>query len=299
MTADLLEVFVEDLRLLGRAPRTIELHRDGVLSFLAWAGGQGIEDARAVTREHLDRYVQDLHSGNRYAPSTIALKVRSLVVFFRWLEDSRRIFLNPAAGLREPKVPKNLPEVLTSAEVERILKVPDTATPLGLRDRAVLELLYGAGLRIGEQLALDLDDIQGDLVHVRRGKGGKARAVPMGTAAAAWIDRYLQRARPLLLHVDRPTEAIFLAKTGRRLSHQLAERMVSSAARAAGVTRRVTPHTLRHTFATEMVRQGIDVVTLARMMGHASVTTTQVYTRVVPRDLKKTHRATHPRERSS
>jgi len=297
MSTELLETFVEDLRLRGRAPRTIRLHRDGVLSFLAWVGEQGIEDARAVTREHLDRYVQDLHSGNHYTPSTIAVKVRSLVAFFRWLTESGRIFLNPASSLREPKVPKRLPEVLTSAEVERTLHIPDTATALGLRDRAVLELLYGAGLRIGELLALDRDDLHGELVHVRQGKGGKGRSVPMGTAAATWIERYLEQARPQFLHVDRPTEAIFLASTGRRLSHQLAERMVSAAARAAGITRRVTPHTLRHTFATEMVRQGIDVVTLARMMGHASVTTTQIYTRVVPRDLKKTHRATHPRER--
>ncbi|MEV0899672.1 site-specific tyrosine recombinase XerD [Actinoplanes sp. NPDC049802] len=208
-----------------------------------------------------------------------------------------------AAGVRPPAPPRRLPKAIDVDQVERLLAVPDGDSPLGLRDRAILEFLYGTGARISEAVGADIDDLalDADPAVVLRGKGGKTRLVPVGGFARAALQAYLVRARPTLIAAGRGTPAVFLNARGGRLSRQSAWTVLHRCAAAAGLPvdgpYAVSPHTLRHSYATHLLDGGADVRVVQELLGHASVTTTQVYTLVTVERLREVYATAHPRAR--
>ncbi|HEX6130240.1 MAG TPA: tyrosine recombinase, partial [Actinomycetota bacterium] len=217
--------------------------------------------------------------------------------FHRFLAREGLAEDDPAADVRRPRLPRSLPKALTLEEVERLLDAPDDATPIGLRDRAILELLYGAGLRISELTGLDVDDVDLDEGAARvLGKGGKEREVPVGRHAREALAAYLTRARPALA-TARSRAALFLNARGGRLTRQSCARILAGHVAAAGIERRVTLHGLRHSFATHLLEGGADVRVVQELLGHASVATTQVYTLVTREHLREVYDTSHPRAR--
>jgi integrase/recombinase XerD len=204
---------------------------------------------------------------------------------------------DPTAGVVRPRLPRALPHPLTVEEVGGILEAPRTEEPAGLRDRAILELLYGAGLRVSELTSLDVDDLDLEAGSVRVfGKGGKERDVPVGRMARDAVAAYLTRGRPALAG-PRSRAALFLNARGGRLTRQSCSRLLEAHARASGIRRTVTPHDLRHSFATHLLEGGADVRVVQELLGHASVATTQIYTLVTSEHLRTAYDAAHPRAR--
>jgi integrase/recombinase XerD len=290
----------------GRSRGTIAYRRVYLSQLLTWLKERGIEQASAVTHRVLTDYLVHLKSRhtayNRPRPSplsvtTLAAQVSVVRSFFAWLALRRFLLFNPAEGLRLGRRTGLLPRtVLTVAEMEVLLTAPGRDA-LGLRDRAMLETLYSTGLRRAELCGLDRYDldIPGETVMIRRGKGGRDRVVPIGAHALAALRRYLNESRPEL--VGRSKEpALFLASIShRRLNVKTLNLIVRKHAEAARLGRRVTPHVLRHTCATHLLQGGADLRHVQAILGHASVATTQIYTRVAIEDLIDVHRRHHPR----
>jgi integrase/recombinase XerD len=244
-----------------------------------------------------------LRSGDDEHPPLSATSAGRAVVAVRGLHRFALregvVGVDVAAAVRPPPPPKRLPKALTVDDVEAILEAAGApGTTLAMRDRALLELLYGTGARISEAVGLDLDDLDLDGATVRlSGKGGKQRLVPIGSFARDAVSAYLVRARPDLIGAGRGTPAVFLNARGGRLSRQSAWTVLAKAADRAGVTAAVSPHTLRHSFATHLLDGGADVRVVQELLGHASVTTTQVYTLVTVDKLREVYATAHPRAR--
>lgn len=217
--------------------------------------------------------------------------------FHRFCLRERLSIENPAADVKPPTPGKRLPKALPLADVEALIAAAGAAgTTLAVRDRALLELLYGSGARISEAVGLDVDDLDLDTGVVRlAGKGGKERLVPIGGYAREALDGYLVRSRPALATAGRGTPAVFLNSRGGRLSRQSAWSVLGKAARRAGITAEVSPHTLRHSYATHLLDGGADVRVVQELLGHASVTTTQIYTMVTVERLREVYATAHPR----
>ena len=292
--------FQDALHARNYAPSTRSNYRHGVEGFLAWLGeGAGTRPVTSVTRGTIEGY--QAHLAERgLAKATQAVRVRALKRWFEWLVDRGFLFESPTRGIVEtPRGMRQLPAVLTEGEIERMLSTPNTATKDGLRDRAILELLYATGIRRGELVALDLGDLDLDrgLCHVRSGKGRKGRVVPFGASAKRWLRLYLREARPRYEKKPSRVRAVFLGRFGDRLAGPRVHQIVRRVAEEAGVTRKADVHAFRHAFATHLVRAGADIVTVQRLLGHSSPgVTSQVYTRVAPREVKETHARTHPGE---
>lgn len=297
------EAYVSNRLTLGRTEGTI-LHVRRALSALGgFLARRGVETAGEIDREMVraflaERYSLALERAYVSGPATYAERyAKQLRPFFRWAVASGRVLVSPMDGLRvargEVRLPRN---ALTLEETRRILAAPDTNDILGLRDRAVLEIMYSSGLRRGEVAGLDLGDV--DLAErtamIRNGKGRKDRVVPMGEAAARWMRRYLSESRPLLER-DSSERAFFLTTIGARLHRILPHRLIQRSSLAAGIERRVTSHTMRHTCATHMLRGGADIRHVQELLGHEDLRTTQIYTRVAITDLREAHRRFHPR----
>lgn len=215
--------------------------------------------------------------------------------FYRHQVHKGRLAVDPSGELELPKLGRSLPGSLSEAEVAALLSAPDVDTPLGLRDRAMLELLYASGLRVSELTTLTVTALnrrQGVLRIV--GKGGKERLVPVGQEALAWIERYVDQARPTLVH-GQATAALFPSRRGRPMTRQTFWHRIKQHARQVGIVREISPHTLRHAFATHLLNHGADLRAVQMMLGHADLSTTQIYTHVAQRRLKALHQAHHPR----
>ncbi len=297
------ERFLDWMRLQGWSVRTTEEYARELPRLFSFLQKRGLERLSEVTRDTIADYRLHLfylqHRGRPLAPGTQCRCLNAVKAFFRFLRRENYLLVDPAAEVEAPRVRRSLPEVPSEKEVLAILEAPDVKTPLGLRDRAILELLYGTGIRNSELRALRLDELESErrLLQIRHGKGGKQRVVPLGQEAAYWLEEYLRQGRPRF--GPRPLEArVFLTKSGQGLSqrHVLGE-VVRRAAKRAGVTRRVTPHSLRHAVATHMLRRGAGLRHLQEFLGHASAGTTQLYTRIEVSDLRRVHRRCHPRER--
>ncbi len=294
--ADALGMFEEDLRRRGAAEKTRRAYRIDLGQFARWASGQELEPA-SIDHRALRRYAASL-SERGQAPATVARKLAAVRGFFRALVELGERGDNPAELLSSPKRPQNLPRVLKPADVAKLLDRIPATTPLELRDRALFELAYASGLRAEELISLDLDAVDFDAERVRvEGKGDKTRLVPTGEHALRAVERYLARARPALDNgVDR---ALFLSKTGRRLSTSDVRRRLRvwtqhAAAQVPGVGD-LHPHALRHSFATHLLEGGADLRAIQELLGHASISTTQVYTRVESSRLRATYLRSHPR----
>jgi integrase/recombinase XerD len=285
----------------GLSPNTVQAYRRDLRRYLAFLASWGIVDAPEVTDEAMDAYVVDLTSraseaGTLFRPRSIARMVSAVRSFHRFLLREGVMDRDPTVGIVPPKLPRSLPRPLSVEDVGAIVDAPPKDVP-GLRDRAILELLYGAGLRISELTGLDVDDVDLEEGSVRVvGKGGKERDVPVGHFARDAVGAYLARARPSLA-TGRSRAALFLNQRGGRLTRQGCSLIVSAAVRRAGITRRVTPHTFRHSFATHLLEGGADVRVVQELLGHASVATTQIYTLVTKEHLREVYYTAHPRAR--
>ena len=285
--------FDEDLRRHGAAAKTRDAYGADLRQFAAWASAQHA-DPTAVTHRTLRRYASAL-SERRYAPASVARKLAALRSFFGMLREHGDIAANPADLLAAPKLGSELPAVLAPEQVARLLDRIPASTPLELRDRALFEIAYASGLRAEELVKLDTTSVDFDAEQLRvEGKGDKTRMVPAGEPALAALARYLERARGALSHgADEP--ALFLSKSGRRLSTSDIRRRLSVWSRHAAMQGAVHPHVLRHSFATHLLEGGADLRTIQELLGHASVSTTQTYTRVESARLKVAYARAHPR----
>ena len=289
----------------GLAENTLTSYRRDLRRYLAFLGEAGIEDVGTVTEAHVSAFLVRLREGDAEHPPLSATSAGRTVVavrgFHRFCVADGLAGHDPAAAVRPPAPARRLPKALPLADVESILDAAGSAgTTLALRDRALLEVLYGTGARISEAVGLDVDDVDRvDATVLLRGKGGKERLVPVGSFALAAVDAYLTRARPELASAGNPdlAGALFLNARGGRLSRQSAWSVLVKAAERAGVTRDVSPHTLRHSFATHLLEGGADVRVVQELLGHASVTTTQIYTLVTVDNLREVFAAAHPRAR--
>lgn len=229
------------------------------------------------------------------AATSIARCMSAVRVFHRFLVNERLSEHNPATTLDTPKLDRNLPEVLTHSEIERLINTPDVTTELGLRDRAMLECAYATGLRVSELLSLDINNLHFDQQYIRVvGKGNKERVVPIGRRAMAHITQFVEEVRPQLLN-GRETSTVFVNWRGKPLTRMAFWQLLKKYGRDAKITKIVSPHTLRHSFATHMLEGGADLRAVQEMLGHSSIATTQIYTHVDRERLKAMHKKFHPR----
>ena len=285
---------------------TRENDRTSLERFVGWieAERRNLRSLPSIDRTVLEDYVVWLSlyeddEGARLQAATRRRHLLSVVSFFRWLEKRGRVLASPARDLVLPKVTEKLPRgILSAKEMARVLAVPDLTSPFGLRDRAILEVVYSTGIRNAELRALRLDDL--DLAEgfltVRRGKGGKGRVVPIGRLALASLERYLEDARPLFKR-SRFERLVFLSRIGSALQNDVLFRLLQKIGREAGLKKPLTCHGLRHTCATHLLRGRADVRHIQELLGHRSLSSTQIYTHVAATDLKRVHARCHPRER--
>lgn len=283
----------------GASPHTIDAYRRDLSKYLDILDARSVAGVDAVTRDDVIAYVVTLHSAG-YAPSTVERRVASVKSFHKFLVREGITENQPAARVRLPKVPDRLPDAISIEQADRLLSQPFSEGPSGLRDRAILELLYGCGLRVSELTSLDVEDLSLDdgLVRVF-GKGEKERVVPIGGPASDAMRDYLAHGRSFLRTkgATRPPEVsgVFLNIRGRRLTRQAVYGMVRDYGERVGLE--LHPHTLRHSFATHMLEGGADLRSLQEMLGHADISTTQVYTHVDRQHIREEYLSTHPRAR--
>jgi integrase/recombinase XerD len=289
----------------GLAVNTLSAYRRDLTRYAGYLAGAGCEAPGQITRHHVTGFVQALSDGSdggtalgvRSAARTV-VAVRGLHKF--WALEGLTT-TDPASDVHPPMPGKRLPKAISVDEVTRILEAAGADTATGLRDRALLEFLYSTGARISEAVGLDVDDISlqeaeaGPAIVRLFGKGSKERLVPLGSYGAGALEAYLVRGRPLLAAKGKGTPALFLNARGGRISRQSAWTILKAAAEKANITRDVSPHTLRHSFATHLLEGGADVRVVQELLGHASVTTTQVYTLVTADTLREIYAAAHPR----
>jgi integrase/recombinase XerD len=287
----------------GLADNTLHAYRRDLDRYLAFLTKRGVDDLVAVDAGLVRSFVASVSAsthgpdGEPYRATTVARMLSTVRTFHRFVVREGLLEDDPTAGVVRPRLPRALPHPLTVGEVAGILEAPRTEEPAGLRDRAILELLYGAGLRVSELTSLDVDDLDLEAASVRvLGKGGKERDVPVGRMARDAVAAYLTRGRPALAG-PRSRAALFLNARGGRLTRQSCSRLLDAHARASGIRRTVTPHDLRHSFATHLLEGGADVRVVQELLGHASVATTQIYTLVTSEHLRTAYDAAHPRAR--
>jgi integrase/recombinase XerD len=293
----------------GLAENSLKSYRRDLRRYLAYLDGIGVTDLGQITEQTVSGFLMALREGDRDHPPLSATSAGRTVVavrgFHRFAVKDGLAVSDPSAGVRPPTPAKRLPKAVSLADVERLLEAASApGTILALRDRALLEVLYGTGARISEAVGLDVDDLDLDLevdpgepqgTVLLRGKGSKERIVPVGSYARAAVEAYVVQARPALVSAGKGTPALFLNARGGRLSRQSAWTVIVKAADRAGITAEVSPHTLRHSFATHLLEGGADVRVVQELLGHASVTTTQIYTLVTVDSLREVYAAAHPR----
>ncbi len=297
------EHFLEHLAVeRGLSTNTVQAYRRDLRRYVAFLMSWGIQDVPGVTDDAVGAYVVQLSSsthddGLLYRPASMARMLSSVRSFHRFELREGVTDRDPTVGIGSPRPARSLPRPLAVDEVTHLLETPPAGEPVGLRDRAILEMLYGAGLRISELTGLDVDDVDLEEGSVRvLGKGGKERDVPVGRYAREAVTAYLARARPGFA-TARSRSALFLNQRGGRLTRQGVAQLLERHVRAAAIRRRVTPHTLRHSFATHLLEGGADVRTVQELLGHASVATTQIYTLVTKEHLREVYYSAHPRAR--
>jgi len=269
---------------------TLRGEKKGFFQFLQQAG---VPDLSDVDRHVIRKYIAWLMEQNIARPS-IARKLSAVRSFFRFLVHENRLPFNPMDEVDSPKLDKRLPDFLTVEEIASLLKAPDTGTPVGKRDRAIMELLYASGMRVSELAGLTLGQIRLDSREMRvMGKGSKERMVLMGAPAASALTDYLQNGRPALLN-GRKDEAVFINTIGQRIQPRAVQKMLIEYAGKAGIDKKVHPHMLRHTFATHMLNGGADLRVVQELLGHTRLGTTQIYTHVTKNQVKKVYLASHP-----
>ena len=289
----------------GQAEHTQRTYAALLGKFVAWAGGQGIADWKTVELRHLMAFLQYERaralgreaedSARRLSSESVYLEIAALRAFYRFAEQEQFVPLNLAENLSLPRRWKRLPKALSNREIERLLEPETPETPANLCDQAVLELAYASGLRLAELRNLRLEQLHLDAGFVNViGKGNKERVVPVGRQAVTAIQRYLDAGRPKLVRPRSPG-SVFLTRRGTPFAPVTLWLRIKQRARRAGIERNVTPHTLRHSFATHLLEHGADLRVIQELLGHANIGTTEIYTHVTGNRLRDIHRKYHPR----
>ncbi|RLB15470.1 MAG: site-specific tyrosine recombinase XerD [Deltaproteobacteria bacterium] len=293
--AERLDRFLGYLRVeRGLSENSLEAYSRDIARFLNSLGEEKTRPTD-ISSEDVLKYVMAI---SRYmAPRSVARNLSAIKTFFRFLASEGEISANPARLVDSPRIPRTLPDTMTVAEVERLLENVAPTSPLGLRDRAMLELMYGTGVRVSELVSLKLLDIYLEAGFVRVfGKGSKERLVPFGGKAEKALRDYLREGRPKIFSQKRTDSPyLFLNARGRPLTRQGFWKILKRYAAKAGLSRRITPHSLRHSFASHLLEGGADLRSVQAMLGHADISTTQIYTHVTRERLRQVHEACHPR----
>ncbi|MEJ5996648.1 site-specific tyrosine recombinase XerD [Corynebacterium sp. H130] len=284
----------------GASPNTLSNYKRDLDRYVGWLEEAGITDLNDVTSGHLETYVAEMRRGNPAQgrkPLAASSSARALVVargLHKFAVAEGALNVDVAAAVSPPAAAQHLPDTLSVAEVSRLIDATSPETPIGLRDRALLELLYGTGARISEVTALTVDDLHTEDAMLRvTGKGNKQRLVPLGSMARQAVEDYFVRGRPALSKGK--SHAALLNKRGGALSRQSAWGIIKDAAQRAGIDKDISPHTLRHSFATHLLEGGADIRVVQELLGHSSVTTTQIYTHVTAANLRQVWNSAHPR----
>jgi len=278
----------------GLSRNTLASYRLDLTQFAAWLDKARGKALLAAAHADVLTYLAHRVAGKAKATSTSRL-LSSLKRFYQYELRQGRIARDPTLNIDSPKLPRGLPKTLTEQDVEKLLAAPDVADPLGLRDRTMLETLYASGLRVSELVTLKVAQVSQDMGVVRVvGKGAKERLVPLGEEALSWLKRYLKEARPQILQ-QRAADAIFVTGRGAAMTRQSFWHLLKRYSTQAGLTKPISPHTLRHAFATHLLNHGADLRVVQLLLGHSDISTTQIYTHVARERLKQLHAKHHPR----
>lgn len=288
-----LDSFIDHLWLEdGLAKNTLDSYRLDLYAFALWITEQN-KQLLAVEQADIQQYLAVKFPLSK--PRSISRLIASLRRFYRYLIRENKISLDPTIQIQSPKLPRSLPKSLSEDEVLALLNAPNVNDPIGLRDRAMLELLYACGLRVTELVGVKVTEVSlSDGVVRVRGKGSKTRLVPMGEEAVDWISRYLSEARPAILQ-KRLCDALFVTNRADEMTRQGFWYLIKRYALLAGITKNMSPHVLRHAFATHLLNHGADLRVVQMLLGHSDISTTQIYTHVARERLKKLHSEHHPR----
>ncbi len=277
----------------GLSVNTLDSYSSDLTSF-----GTFLEEEKGIglgqaEKKDIFQYLVHLQELQR-SPATIARQLAAIKAFYRFRVFEGIQEVNPAQDLEPPKLGRRLPKVLSRQEVEKLLDAPDLSKPDGIRDKAMLEVLYGTGLRVTELVSLNLEDISCSMGYVRCvGKGDKERIVPMGSIGVFFVEKYIYHARSVF--IKSTTDALFLNQRGSRLTRQGCWKIIKKYVKISGIKSEVTPHTLRHTFATHLLQNGADLRSVQEMLGHSDISTTQIYTHLSPGKLREIYDSAHPR----
>lgn len=277
----------------GLARNTLDSYRQDLTHFAQWLEKDAAKDLLQVEQFDIQRYLAFKFPISK--PRSISRLIASLRRLYRFALRENKISQDPSLQIESPKLPRSLPKSLSEDEVESLLAAPDLNNPIGLRDRAMLELLYASGLRVSELVGLKVTEVSLSEGVVRvTGKGSKTRLVPMGEVAVDWIARYLKEARPDILE-KRLSDSMFVTQRGAAMTRQAFWYLIKRYALVAGIHKPMSPHVLRHAFATHLLNHGADLRVVQMLLGHSDISTTQIYTHVARERLKQLHTAHHPR----
>jgi integrase/recombinase XerD len=292
----LIDQFADSLWLSdGLSKNTIESYRRDLVQLDSWLAATASASLTTLDTTDLQAYLAKRISVDHASPKTTARLTSTLKRFYQHLLREKLLEIDPTAALDSPKLPRSLPKSLSEADVEALLAAPDINTPLGMRDRAMLETLYAAGLRVTELVSLPLSQLSLNQQVLRvMGKGNKERLVPLGEVAADWLNRYINGARNEIL-AGRTSHDVFVTVRGETMSRQMFWNIIKRYTIKAGIRSAISPHVLRHAFATHLINHGADLRVVQLLLGHSDITTTQIYTHVARERLKAIHAAHHPR----
>lgn len=291
--------YKNQLKALGYAEQTMILYGKGLSLFKEYLEGEKIADLRTVTKKTMLDYQAHVMAGDQ-AMETKALRLRPVKRLFEHLTRTNQLLINPAEGIIETnRRHRKIGPTLTRQEMKKLLEQPNLSLNGGIRDRAIMEVLYATALRIDELLALSVHDVdvQGGVIFVRKGKGKRQRVVPMGKHAMGFLKEYLEKVRPRFGRRNLKERRLFLNVKGEPMNYANVRLNLRQYARQAGIEKSASPHVFRRSCATHMLQQGADIRHIQQLLGHASLATTQQYTKVMPVDIKKTHEETHPNGR--
>jgi len=294
--AELMDEFCDSLWLEdGLSRNTLESYRRDLRKFAEWLEWKRQVSVIEATHADIQGFLAHLVNAEKAKATSTSRAISSLKRLFRYLLRQNKVSADPTLQISMPKLPRSLPKSLTEQDVEVLLAAPDVQTPLGLRDRAMLEVLYATGLRVSELVTLNVAQVSLDMGVVRvMGKGSKERLVPLGEEALDWIRRYLAQGRSVLL-AGKLSDALFVTHRGEGMTRQMFWYLIKKHAQQGGLHKPLSPHTLRHAFATHLLNHGADLRVVQLLLGHADISTTQIYTHVARERLKQLHHQHHPR----
>lgn len=278
----------------GLAANTLESYQRDIMAYATYLRNHGVKDVHDSSRTHIIGYLLSLQEKGR-ATATLSRNMASIRAFYQFLVRDKYLDKDPSIHLETPKIEKRLPKVLSVEEVERLLEGPSLDSPTGIRDKAMLELLYATGIRVSELVSLAIGDVNLEMGFVKCiGKGSKERIIPLGSMANRIVRQYIEAGRPKLLKQSHET-ALFLNHLGKQITRQGFWKIIKRYASLVNIRTEITPHTLRHSFATHLLENGADLRSVQEMLGHADISTTQIYTHVTRTRIKDVYAKTHPR----